>query len=103
MSQLLITVKLYDISRGRTLADTAYYNLNIVREENRPEFVYRIPLRVQPGLDYMAEVKILDRVRQRVIQAFVPFNTLSPANKYNFMARGNFAKNELFNPHYKEK
>lgn len=98
MSQLLITVKLYDISRGRTLADTAYYNLNIVREENRPEFVYRIPLRVQPGLDYMAEVKILDRVRQRVIQAFVPFNTLSPANKYNFMARGHFAKNELFNP-----
>ena len=98
MSQMLITVKLYDISRGRILADTAYYNLNIIKEEGRLEFVYRIPLRVQPGLDYMAEVKILDRVRQRVIQAFVPFNTLSPANKYNFMARGHFAKNELFNP-----
>ena len=98
MAQMLITVKLYDISRGRTLADTAYYNVNIVKEEGRMEFVYRVPLRVQQGLQYMAEVKILDRIRQRVAQAFVPFNTLSVTNKYNFLARGHFAKNELFNP-----
>jgi len=98
MAQMLITVKLYDISQGRTLADTAYYNVNIVKEEGRMEFVYRVPLRVQPGLQYMAEIKILDRIRQRVAQAFVPFNTLSPVNKYNFLARGHFAKNELFNP-----
>jgi len=98
MAQILITVKLFDITRGRSLTDTAYYNINIIKEEGRPEFVYRIPLRVQPGLEYMAEVKILDRIRQRVIQAFVPFNTSSLTNKYNFLARGHFARNELFNP-----
>ncbi|HBE42061.1 MAG TPA: hypothetical protein DDW27_12805 [Bacteroidales bacterium] len=98
MAQLLITVKLYDITSGRRLYDTAYYNLNIIREEGRFEFVYRIPLRVQQGLNYMAEVRILDRIRQRVIQSFVPFNTLSVTNRYNFMARGHFARNELFNP-----
>lgn len=98
MAQMLITVKLYNISQGRTLADTAYYNLNIIKEEGRQEYIYRVPLKVQTGLQYMAEVKILDRIRQRVIQAFVPFNTLSATNKYNFMARGHFAKNELFNP-----
>jgi GWxTD domain-containing protein len=98
MVQMLITVKLFNISRGRQLADTAYYNINVIKEEGRPEYVYKIPLRVVPGLDYMAEVKILDRVRQRVVQAFVPFNTLNYKNKYNFMAQGHFAKNELFNP-----
>jgi GWxTD domain-containing protein len=30
--------------------------------------------------------------------AFVPFNTLSEFNKYNFTARGHFEKNTLFNP-----
>jgi len=98
MVQMLITVKLFNISRGRQLADTAYYNINVIKEEGRPEYVYKIPLRVVPGLDYMAEVKILDRVRQRVVQAFVPFNTLNYSNRYNFMAQGHFAKNELFNP-----
>jgi len=98
MAQMLITVKLFDITQGRRLADTAFYNINIIKEEGRQEYVYRVPLRVQAGLDYMAEVKILDKIRQRVIQAFVPFNTLSVTNRYNFMARGHFAKNELFNP-----
>jgi len=98
MAQLLLTVKLYNISRGRTLADTAFYNLNIVKEEGRQEYVYKVLLKVNTGLDYMAEVKILDRIRQRVVQAFVPFNTLTYNNRYNFMVQGHFAKNELFNP-----
>jgi GWxTD domain-containing protein len=33
-----------------------------------------------------------------VVQAFVPFNTMSDYNKYNFRAQGHFEKNELFNP-----
>ncbi len=77
MAQMLITVKLFNTSRGRMLADTAFYNLNIIKEEGRPEYVYKIPSGLQPGLEYMAEVKILDRIRQKVVQAFVPFNTLS--------------------------
>jgi len=98
IASILLTVKLYSTSQGRILADTAYYNLSIVREENRREYSYRIPLRVRPGDQYVAEVKILDRVRVQVIQTFMSFNTLSNLNRYNFRAQGHFAKNELFNP-----
>jgi len=98
MASILITVKLFRTGLGRVLADTAYYNLNILKEENRPEYTYKIPLKVQPGAEYLAEVKILDRVRIHVIQAFITFNTLSDFNRYNFMARGHFGKNEIFNP-----
>ena len=97
-AQMLMNVRLYNLGEGRTLADTANFSISIVKEEARREYVYRIPLRVQPGAKYMAEVKILDRLRLEVIQSFVPFNTLSPGNRYHFTARGYFAKNELFNP-----
>jgi GWxTD domain-containing protein len=97
-AQLLVTVKLYNITNDRILADTATMNINIVKEASRREYVYNLPLTVEPGSKYMAEVKILDRLRLEVVQAFVPFNTLSENNKYNFIARGHFNKVELFNP-----
>jgi len=97
-SSLLVTVKLYNISQGRLLSDTVVYNLNIIREEGRREYVYTMPLKVKKGIEYITEVKILDRLRQKVVQAFVPFNTLSYNNKYNFRAQGLFDGNELFNP-----
>ncbi len=97
-AQVMITVKLYNISQGRVLSDTTVYNLSIIREESRPEYEYNIPLRVAGGFEYMAEVKILDRIRMQVVQAFVPFNTLSLTNKYNFRAQSHFEKNALFNP-----
>ncbi len=98
MAQLIISVRLHDITAGGALADTAYNQINIVKEENRTEYVYRIPISVHPKVEYMAEVKILDRLRLQVVQSFIPFNTLSEYNKYNFTARGHFNKNELFNP-----
>jgi GWxTD domain-containing protein len=98
MAQLIISARLHNITGGGILADTAYNTLNIVKEESRPEYVYRIPLKVEPKTEYMVEVKILDRLRLQVVQSFVPFNTLSVYNKYNFIARGHFNKNELFNP-----
>jgi GWxTD domain-containing protein len=98
MAQILITVKLFNNTSGRVLSDTAYVDANIVKAEGRQEYVYKIPLRVVQGAIYNAEVKILDKLRAEVIQSFVPFNTLSYENRYNFIARGNFLKNELFNP-----
>lgn len=98
MAQLLITVKLYNISEGRALADTAFIDADIVRVASAREYVYKLPLRVEPGADYLAEVKILDQLRTEVIQSFVPFDTRSDNNRYNFIARGHFIKNELFNP-----
>jgi GWxTD domain-containing protein len=95
---ILITVKLFNTTQGRVLADTSYLNANIVREEGKPDYICNIPVSVQPDFEYLAEVKILDRIRSLVVQAFVPFNTLSGNNSYNFIARGYFQKNELFNP-----
>ena len=97
-AQILLSAKLYDITNGRVLKDTVSYNLGIVKEGSRPEYVYKVPLKVDPGADYMVEVKILDKLRIEVIHSFVPFNTISTDNKYNFLARGHFQKNELFNP-----
>ncbi len=97
-SQMLIAVKLYNISQGRQLADTAYYNISIVKEKGRPEYIYEVPLKVETGNEYNAEVRIMDRLRLKVIQAFVPFNTLSYYNRYNFRVLSHFSRNELFNP-----
>jgi len=98
IAQILITVKLYNITNGRILADTAYMDADIVKEESRQEYVYKLPLNVEHGAIYMAEIKLLDKLRTEVIQSFIPFNTLSYNNRYNFIARGHFRKNELFNP-----
>jgi GWxTD domain-containing protein len=95
---MLITVKLFNISQGNMLADTAVNNISIVKETGKSEYVYSIPLKVDKGIDYMVEVKILDRLRLSVVHSFVPFNTLSYFNKYNFRAQGHFEKNQLFNP-----
>jgi GWxTD domain-containing protein len=97
-AQMLVTIKLYNITQARVLADTAVYNLTIVKVAGKIEYVYNIPLKVEKGFQYMTEVKILDRLRLIVAQAFIPFNTLSEFNRYNFSARAHFGKNELFNP-----
>lgn len=97
-AMLMVTVKLFNTSQGKTLSDTAVYNISIVKETGKPEYVYGIPLKVEKGMEYVAEIKILDRLRLAVVQAFVPFNTLSSFNKYNFKAQGHFEKNQLFNP-----
>ncbi|MBS1231800.1 MAG: hypothetical protein H6R35_638 [Bacteroidetes bacterium] len=98
IAQILITVKLYNITSGRILADTAYMDADIVKEELRQDYVYKLPLKVEHGSVYIAEVKLLDKIRTEVIQSFVPFNTLSYENRYNFIARGHFSKDVLFNP-----
>jgi len=97
-ASMLITVKLFNISQGKLLSDTATYNLSIVKEAGRHEYIYNIPLRVKSNVEYIAEIRILDRLRLKVVQAFVSFNTLSYNNRYNFRAQGHFDKNELFNP-----
>jgi GWxTD domain-containing protein len=102
MSMILVTVKLYNVTMGTSLADTSVLNLSIVKETGRQEYVYTTTLNIEQGNKYMAEVKILDKLRLSVIQAFVPFNTLSEINKYSFMAVGHFEKNQLFNPVLRE-
>ncbi len=49
MAQILITVKLYNITNGRILADTAFMDANIVKEASRQEYVYKLPLKVEHG------------------------------------------------------
>jgi GWxTD domain-containing protein len=95
-ASVLITVKLYSISQGKALADTAVLNLSILQDTIKQEYVYNLPLKVEKGVEYVAEVKILDKLRLIVVQDFVEFNTLSYNNKYNFRVEGHFDKNELF-------
>jgi GWxTD domain-containing protein len=97
-SSMIITIKLFSTTRGLALADTAQYILNIIKEKDTKEYVYHLPVIVEPDREYVAEVKILDRLRSLVMQAFIPFNTNSATSRYNYLARGHFAKNELFNP-----
>lgn len=97
-AMVLITVKLYSMSQGRALADTAVLNLSIIKEKGKQEYVYNLPLKVEKSTEYLAEVKILDRLRLIVAQSFVQFNTLSDYNRYNFRIVNHFDKNLLFSP-----
>ena len=97
-AMVLVTVKLYNMTQGRAIADTAVLNLSIVKEAGKQEYIYKLPLKVDKGSEYLAEVKILDRLRLLVTQSFVQFNTISKSNRYNFRVQGHFDKNELFSP-----
>jgi GWxTD domain-containing protein len=97
-AQMLISVKLFNVSQGKSLVDTAVYNISIIKQKGRPEYVYQVPLKVEKGNDYNIEIRILDRLRLSVVQTFVPFNTSSYNNRYNFKVVGHFDKHELFNP-----
>lgn len=95
---VMVTVKLFNLNQGKLLTDTAVYNLSIVKQTGQTEYNYKIPLNVEPGNDYLTEVKILDRLRLQVVQAFLTFNTMSDKNRYNFLARAHFERNEIFDP-----
>jgi hypothetical protein len=97
-AMLLVTVRLFETGRGRVLADTVAYEVSIARDRGKTEYVYNVPLNVEPAKEYMAEVRVFDRIRLQSVQSFVPFNTLSYNNKYNFKALGHFEKNQLFTP-----
>jgi GWxTD domain-containing protein len=98
MAMMYVSVRLFNITQGKSLADTAIFDIDIIKDNSRNEYMYRIPLKVEKGFDYVAEIKIFDRIRQIMVQAFVPFNTTSENNRYNFYARGHFMHNELLNP-----
>lgn len=97
-ARILLTVKLYEMMDQRALADTVTLNLSIRKETGKRAYIYEIPLNVRPGTEYVAEIKILDRLRLIVAQDFVQFNTLSLNNRYNFRVRGYFDRTELFSP-----
>ncbi|MGA2407472.1 MAG: GWxTD domain-containing protein [Bacteroidales bacterium] len=98
IASVLLTVKLFSLNQGKVLADTAVLNLSIVKETGKREYIYNVSLKVEKGTDYLAEIKILDKLRLLVSQSFVQFNTLSYNNRYNFRLQGHFDKNELFSP-----
>lgn len=93
---IIINVKLFKIDQARILTDTISYDLNIIKDAAKREYIYNVPLKTESSSRYLAEVKILDKIRLMVSQAFVPFNNLSPLNKYNFIIQGYFNKNQLF-------
>ncbi len=93
-----ITVRVYNISQGKVLTDTASLDLNIIRIQGKPDYIYNIPVDVEKGNEYMVEIRTFDKLRLLVIHAFVPFNTLSVYNRYNFTVVSHFSKAKIFNP-----
>ena len=78
---IIISARLFRVDEGRLLTDTVSYNINIIKEGNKREYLYNVPLKVESGNKYLVEMKVLDRLRMIVSQSFVPFNTLYPFNK----------------------
>ena len=83
-AMVMVNVKLYNMKERKSIVDTATLNLKIVKETSKQDYIYNIPLTVEKGNEYVAEIKILDRLRLLTAQAFVQFNTLSESNRYNF-------------------
>ena len=92
-----INAKLYKIIQGaRILTDTTTYDISIVRDPQKIEYVYNIPFKTESNTQYIVEIKVLDRLRSTMSQSFVPFNTLSRLNSYNFSVRNYFTGSQLF-------
>jgi GWxTD domain-containing protein len=102
MAEMLISAKLYNTSQGRVLVDTTFYSISIQKTEGQTGYIYNIPLNAKKGFDYIVEVKVLDKLRSLVMQAFIPFNTVSELNRYNFMAVDYFHGHELFDPYVRK-
>ena len=98
MALMTIKIRLYNLTQGMALADTALYQLDITSDKSKLEYLYKLPLKVEKGYEYMVDIKVTDNIRQIMVQAFVPFNTVSVYNRYNFYARGYQQKNELLKP-----
>ena len=98
MALMSVKVNLLNLTQGNALADTAYYDLDIKKDKNTQEYLFHIPLKVEKGSEYIADIKLFDKIRQLWVQAFVPFNTVSDFNRYKFYARGHLKKNELLKP-----
>ena len=92
MAMMMVSVRLYNITMGRTLSDTAMYELEITRDPKKSDYLFKVPLSVEKGIEYIIEIKIYDKVRQTMMQSFVPFNTVSDFSRYNFVARSSFLR-----------
>ena len=92
-----ISTKLYKIMQGaRILTDTITYGISIVKDPQRIEYIFDIPLKTESASQYLVEIKALDRLRGLMSQTFLPFNNLSPFSSYNFLAKDYFTNNQLF-------
>jgi GWxTD domain-containing protein len=92
-----INTKLYKIMQGaRILMDTTTYDLSIVRDPQRMEYLFSIPFKTEGNSQYLVEIKTLDRLRTITTQTFMPFNTLNQFNSYNFSIRDYFTGGRLF-------
>ena len=98
-AMIAINIKLYKVIQGtRILADTINYDINIIRDRQKTEYSFNIPIKTEGASQYVAEIRTLDRLRNIISQTFVPFNTLSQFNRYNFFIKDYFAQTQLFSP-----
>ena len=92
-----ISANLYKIMQGaRILTDTITYDISVVKDPQKVEYVFDIPLKTESASQYLVEVKVIDRLRILTSQTFLTFNNLSPFNRYNFFIKDYFTERQLF-------
>ena len=97
VASLLLSVRLFDVTLGGSLADTASIRYELNRADIGDEYVFKVPLRAYDGKSYTTEIKIVDLVRQRTVHTFVDFDRTGPDCSLNYKIRDHFSKQELYN------
>jgi GWxTD domain-containing protein len=96
LASLTYTVRLYDDTKGGVLADTARFIIELNKNKIGSEVVVPISLTADDGSDYTAEVRIVDNITRRMIQAFVKFDKAAPTSPNNFRVREHESNADIF-------
>ena len=83
-SSVDIYVRLFNVTNNRIHTDTLHTTINLRFNEELPEYIVDIPLRIETRSKYNVEVQIKDLLRHTSHHSFIPFNTLSDDNMYNY-------------------
>ena len=97
VASLLLSVRLFDVTLGGSLADTASIRYELNRADIGDEYVFKVPLTAFDGKSYTTEIKIVDLVRQRTVHTFVDFDRTGPNCALNYRIRDHFSRQELYN------
>ncbi len=95
-SSIQVSVKLYRLAGGISLADTARVTLDIKKEEGKKEYVSRIEVDAEWGYDYLAEIAFFDNILLKGTQKYQYFSKTSRLDASNFRVVEHDSGREVF-------
>ena len=96
IASLVVFYRLYNLSQGRVAIDTSLTRLRIRKDKNRREYTYNFNLNAPFGSKYEIELLLRDAIRNKSIQAHIPFDKSEAVNKHSFKLRGHFNNYDVF-------